>query len=444
MTVNMHAEFQKLKIPLPIAIVGTGLSGESARKLLEAAGVDSSQIFTFDQKSAADFNDPDLLLQNGRPQSLCVSPGIPLQLPWIQTALKSGVRLTSELEIAFAFIANEKIISVTGAVGKSTTTSILGAGALQADPNAFVGGNLGIPLADYSRELLQGVRKRAHYLILELSSYQLENFKNLKSHVSVLTHLSPNHLERYQDLNHYFETKLDLFMKTEDLGLLNRSGGHIASLIDKIQKTNPKIKWHWTDRNDPQFKQALTAKPQLVGSHNLDNLSLAFAVAKHLAWPEKSYQAMLNFPGLSHRLENCGLREGILFLNDSKATSMDSVLQAVQSVRQEHPLNTIHLLLGGKDKNLPWENLGKLKSAKGFQFYFFGEVAELAQKKSQLPGEQSSELGSCLKNLKPLLKTNDIVLLSPGGTSWDQFKNFEERGQFFKNWILSEFQDNES
>jgi UDP-N-acetylmuramoylalanine--D-glutamate ligase len=440
----MRPEIQQLQLPLPIAIVGLGISGDAAVQLLKASGIPEDQILTFDQKGPAQFQNPEELMKSGSPKTLCVSPGVPLQSDWIQAAIQSGVRITSELEIAFAFLENEKVISVTGSVGKSTTTSILGAGALKTDPNCFVGGNLGLPLAKYSLELLQATRQRAQYVVLELSSYQLENFKNLKSDLSILTHLSPNHLERYTDLNHYFATKLQLFKQTKTFGILNRSGGSIAALVDKIQKANPHLKWSWTDRNDPAFKKELTEKPALVGSHNMDNLALAFAAAKFLSWPAESFKAMLQFPGLSHRLENCGKRNGILFLNDSKATSIDSVMQALQSVRHEYPDNKLHLLLGGKDKNLPWENLKPLEKTKNISISFFGQVAPVAQQKSTLAGPQYARLADCLSALKPQLNAGDIVLLSPGGTSWDEFKNFEERGDFFKKWISSEFNQAET
>lgn len=440
----MRAEFLQLQIPLPIAIVGLGLSGESAKKLLLALGVEERQILTFDQKGPADFQDPTLLMEKGRPRSLCVSPGVPLQQNWLQNALVKGARLTSEMEIAFSCLTTEEVISITGSVGKSTTTSILGAGAKAIDENVFVGGNLGTPLADYAREILSGQRNKARYVILELSSYQLENFRNLKSKVSLLTHLSPNHLERYENLNHYYVAKMVLFKHTTEFGILNRSGGQIASLIDAIQKTNPKIKYDWTDRNDPKFKNALSEKPGLVGTHNQDNLAMAFATARYLKWPQESFQAMLRFRGLAHRLENCGRHREILFLNDSKSTTIDSVLQALSSVRQEYPQSRIQLLLGGKDKNLPWKNLAALKSQPDLIFSFFGEVGPLAQSESTLAGEISPTLGDCLAKIKTSLQPGDIVLLSPGGTSWDEFKNFEERGRFFKNWILMEFQDHKA
>jgi len=435
----MRPELQHLNLKLPIAIIGLGLSGDSALRLLLAAGVDRSQILTFDQKSPADFQDAQKLMSLGKPRTLCVSPGVPLALPWIQEALHQGARLTSELEMAFSFLTGEKVVAITGALGKSTTTSILGAGVWGMDPNAFVGGNLGFPLADYAAGLISGNRNKALYILLELSSYQLENFRNLSCEAAVLTHLSPNHLERYRSLSHYFDTKLELFKFAKQVGILNRSGGEIENLSGHIQAINPSLEWILTDRQDAGFKSRLQQKPKLVGSHNLDNLALAFAVAEHFNWPQESFNAMLRFPGLSHRLENCGTVQDILFLNDSKATSINSVLQAVGSVSSENPDRLIHLLIGGRDKNLPWEDLRAANNS-NLRFYFFGEVGEKAKEKSQLDGALYPKLADCLSRLKAKLAPGDIVLLSPGGTSWDEFKNFEERGQFFKNWILSEFQ----
>jgi UDP-N-acetylmuramoylalanine--D-glutamate ligase len=440
----MRSEFLDLQIPLPIAIIGLGRSGESAKKLLLSLGVGPEQIFTYDQKLPADYQDHKLLLVTGKPKSLCISPGVPLQQDWIQRAQKQGLRMTSELELAHAFLTSERVLSVTGSVGKSTTTSILGAGAQALDKNCFIGGNLGTPLAEYSEALIRGARPRAQWVILELSSYQLENFRNLKSEVSLLTHLSPNHLERYRDLSHYYETKVQLFKQTTKTGILNRSGGHISSLISSIQKSNPGLNWIWTDHRDPQFKKLMTIKPALVGAHNQDNLAMAFAAARSLGWPEEAFHKMLRFPGLEHRLENCGIRQGILFLNDSKATSIESVIQAVESVRGENPEKRVHLLLGGKDKGLPWHQITSFKSDQNLLSSFFGEVGPKAKTESGLSGQVYLSLKDCLHGLKVEVQKGDIVLFSPGGTSLDEFKNFEERGQFFKSWVLLEFQDHQT
>jgi UDP-N-acetylmuramoylalanine--D-glutamate ligase len=180
-------------------------------------------------------------------------------------------------------------------------------------------------------------------------------------------------------------------------------------------------------------------KPQMIGDHNLDNLGLSYATASYLKWPEASFKEMLLFPGLPHRLENCGIHRGILFLNDSKATAIASVIEAAHAVQNEKSQSgKIHMLLGGRDKNLPWENLSILKNSR-FLFHFFGEFGEMAQKKSGLSGTLSQDLHSCLNQITSQLSQRDIVLLSPGGTSLDEFKGFEDRGNYFKRWVLSEF-----
>lgn len=421
-----------LQLPRPIAIVGLGISGDSVLQLLIKSGIPRSEIFTFDQKQVADFNDPQALMAK-TPQTLCVSPGVPLSTPWITQAIKSGVRLTSELEIAFAFLQSEKVICITGSLGKSTTTALLGEGALTFDSGRFCGGNLGIPLAKYALNLLNGF-SRAQNVILELSSYQLENFSNLKSDLSVFTFLSANHLERYSNLQSYYDTKLSLLEKTRQTVVVNRNGGDNLGQIESKQSQYSFLDFAFTDRNSLSSQD----HPKLIGSHNLDNVAVAFAVADKMGWPASAKKAMLNFPGLPHRMENVGRWQNILFINDSKATTMDSVLEAYNSLQSEKK-GEIHLLLGGRDKNLPWNQLTSLSQEKDLRISFFGECGDKAKQMSRLEGSVFSKLQDALTMLGPQLKENDIVLFSPGGTSLDEFKNFEERGLFFKNWVLTKF-----
>lgn len=437
----MRSEFLNLKIPLPIAVIGLGISGNSALELLLCLGVPRNQISTFDSKAPADFKDPELLLETAGPRSFCVSPGVPLSTDWIASALGAGVRITSELEISFSFLTSEMVIGITGSVGKSTTTSLLGAGALAVDPHTFVGGNLGTPLAQYVIDLLAKHRQRAELVLLELSSYQLENFSNLRSDISLLTFLSPNHMERYPSLEKYYASKLSLFDRTQKFAVLNKAGGAAASKLQEIQSKNPILEVSIADRESSQFKFRLVHKPALVGLHNQDNLAMAFLVADKLHWPQASYEAMLSFPGLPHRLESLGRHKNILFLNDSKATTIDSVLQAVASIQSEFAGSKIHLLLGGRDKNLPWQNLSTLGQSADLSFSFFGEFAAGAQAKSRLAGNSFQDLKSCLRDYRTWISHRDVVLFSPGGTSHDEFKNFEERGLYFKRWVLSEFQN---
>lgn len=437
-TVKMRNEIQNLSRTLPIAIVGMGITGKAVLKLLLAAGLTRDQILTFDEKQGADFQDPAVLLSQ-LPGTLCVSPGYPLKSPWIQAALKKGLVLTSELEIAFSFLTTEQVIAITGSVGKSTVTALLGEGVLAKDKNAFVGGNLGVPLATYAAQLIGENPRKAEFVVLELSSYQLENFNNLHAQIGILTYLSPNHLERYSSLQDYYETKIGLFSHVNSTGIINNFGGDSRSWLERLRLRFEKLQWLAVDQHD--LSPTLTCS--LVGAHNRDNLSLAFAAGTALQLPKESFEKMSHFQGLPHRMENCGFHRGVLFINDSKATSIDSVLQAYHSVKTSSS-GQIHLLLGGRDKNLPWEKLQELTKERRLFCHFFGEFGSQIKEKSRLTGTVSQSLKVCLKTLPSLVLSGDLVLLSPGGTSLDEFKNFEERGEFFKSWVSSEFQNNKA
>ncbi len=431
-TVKMRNELKQLNLNYPIAIVGMGLTGESILRLLLAAGISRDQIFTFDQKAPADFSQSDDLIQK-KVRTICLSPGISLKTPWIQDLKTNGCQITSELEIAFSFLTNERVVAITGSVGKSTTTALLGVGARFEDKNSFAGGNLGFPLADYVTGLLAG-KPRAKFILLELSSYQLETFKNLKAEIGVITYLSPNHLERYASLEEYYNAKISMLAKCKRV-VANQNGGDNRSKLTSSEII-------WTEGQSDSFQKRLSRTPELIGLHNLDNLAVAFKVASLLGWDKKANEEMLSFRGLPHRMENLGWSSSsdgnkILFINDSKGTTMDSVIEAVRSI-QDQVVGDLHILLGGKDKNLPWEQLSQLKSSK-FIFHFFGQCASVVETKSGLTGNNYSTLKACLDSLPKLLKNNDVVLLSPGGTSLDEFKNFEDRGNFFKNWVLAKF-----
>jgi UDP-N-acetylmuramoylalanine--D-glutamate ligase len=425
----MNKSIQDLK--LPIAILGLGKTGLSILKLLRLLEVPENKIFTFDENSKQHSLALSDFLIKAKPATLIVSPGVPLSRPEIASELSRGVDLTSELEIAFRFLKDEKVICVTGSLGKSTVTSIIGAGIKKIDKDVFVGGNLGIPLADYILDLLQAQRAKAKYVVLELSSYQLENFKNLKSNVSALTYLAPNHLERYRDLEHYYKTKLTLIDKTKGEFIVNRNGG------DNLKYISESTKFKFVDRKNLPSESKFYRPPGLIGSHNRDNLAVSFAVFDYLKLSEEAYAGAWDFAGLDHRLENLGEKFGVIFINDSKATTMDSSLQACYCIREYFPEKKLKVLLGGKDKNMPWQELKKLQALSSTQFYFFGEVAQKARTLSELKGEIFPTLKSCLKGLETNLEAGDVLLLSPGGTSLDEFKSFEDRGDYFKNWVKS-------
>lgn len=421
-------------LPTPIAIVGMGKSGEAAYKLLTAAGVPPHHVTTFDDKlSSARYTSPESLMTEFAPKTLVVSPGVPLSSPWLQKAKSQNVHITSELSLACAFLENEKLIGVTGSVGKSTTVSILGAGLEAFSPSAFVGGNLGVPLAEYALSILSGSRSRADWIILELSSYQLENCTGLELDYAAITYFTANHLERYASLNEYYETKWRILSLTKEKLLINAEGG---DLLEFCRRKRSEDKVLTISKNSEHLKPFHLSKALLIGSHNQDNLALAAALALEAGWPFSSIEQMKSFKGLAHRLENVATIKGVRFINDSKATAMDSVLIAARAASESRmPHGHLYILLGGRDKNLPWELLHQLHDLPDSICVFFGECREIAQKKSRLKGASFSTLGEAFDFVSHRAKSSDTVLLSPGGTSLDEFKNFEERGDFFKRKV---------
>ncbi|XGC80915.1 UDP-N-acetylmuramoyl-L-alanine--D-glutamate ligase [Bdellovibrio bacteriovorus] len=432
MIVQMNEFIKNLKTP--IAIVGMGKSGEATRRLLLQLGFASDSILTFDVKlETADFKDPEALMSEARPQTLVVSPGVPLSAGWITKAKEQGAKITSEISLASSCLTTEKLMGVTGSVGKSTTVSLLGAGLEAFSKSGFIGGNLGFPFADYTADVLEGKRPRADWVVLELSSYQLENCENLKLDFSAITYFTSNHLERYDNLEHYYRTKWNILSLTKNAMFLNSEGG---DLIEYFKKNGDGEQIKVISKNDPDLAPFQLEKAQLIGQHNQDNLALASALAIAAGWPQQAIEGMKSFKGLAHRLENLGYVNGVRFINDSKATAMDSVLIAATAAFDTlENGGKLHLLLGGRDKNLPWQDLIPLGKLQGVEFVFFGECREIAQKKSALQGESFAHLSEALEFTFKEARKSDTILLSPGGTSLDEFKSFEDRGNFFKKKV---------
>jgi UDP-N-acetylmuramoylalanine--D-glutamate ligase len=415
----------------PIAIIGLGKSGLSAARFLKALGYQDADLLTYDDKDdSAQFKRSDEIIA-AAPKTLVVSPGVPLKTTWIQQLIAGGAMLTSEISLASSIITTEKLIGITGSVGKSTVTSILGEGAKVMDEHAFIGGNLGTPFCDYATQIANG-EKKSNWVLLELSSYQLENCEHLSLLSSAVTYLSPNHLERYDSLEEYYQVKMKITAITKDFCVFNKSSPNAIQY-----SRNSKCPAVLTNAEDFINKELLNSVV-LIGPHNKDNFCVAAEVAHLCEWSNNALKAMTLYRGLKHRLEFVAEIDGVKFINDSKATAMQSVLVATKSCLQDLTFgNNLHLLLGGKDKNLPWEDLSDLSKNKNIVFTFFGACGELAKQKSGLPGSYFQNLGTAIEFCQKNAVRGDVVLLSPGGTSLDEFKSFEERGDFFKRLVLA-------
>ena len=415
----------------PIVILGIAKSGSSAKNLLLKAGYSTENLLTFDEKKPADLTQWQDFekLEVG---TLIVSPGISLKSEGLKNLLKKGWDLSSEISLACEFLKDEKIIGITGSVAKSTVTSLIGKAILTDDPNGFVGGNLGIPFSEYALKVLDG-SPRAKWIVLELSSYQLENCKGLQLYSSAITYLSANHLERYESIDEYYLTKCHISQITKNICVLN-------SQSEDIIKYQKYIACITKNTSAKSFKNPeILDKIKLIGEHNKDNFCIAYELVQNAGLSPVAVQAMVEFSGLEHRLEFVAEKDGVTYINDSKATAMDSVLVAVKaSLEKVRSESHLYLLLGGKDKNLPWDDLAGLVSNNKIRFIYFGECGKLAQiKMMAFKSKYYASLGAAFDSLKDLVQKKDVVLLSPGGTSLDEFKNFEDRGNFFKQKVQS-------
>lgn len=431
MSQNKLEKFKK-----PFVVIGLGKSGMAAVQLLKNTDLPATEVLMFDEKKEGDLKSWEEIA-NLTPGTLVVSPGVPLKSSQIQKLTALGWGITSEITLACQFLTDEKLIGITGSVAKSTVTSLVGAGLLQDDPNAFVGGNLGVPFCEYAVGLQQG-KPKAKYIVLELSSYQLENCKDLKLDNSAITYLSANHLERYKSADEYYMTKCLIGERTKNICVLNSASEDNVKYASKVPGKT------LLTQAKTFSKPELLQKVKLLGAHNKDNFCVAYELVKATGLSDKAVLAMCEFTGLSHRIEFVAEHKQITFINDSKATAMDSVLVAVQAAQEKAGRSgTVHSLLGGKDKALPWEELRILAKEKQIQPVFFGACGELARQKMQMPDcPYFAKLNDALDSVFTKAKAHDVVLLSPGGTSLDEFKNFEERGNFFKEKVKTFIQQN--
>jgi UDP-N-acetylmuramoylalanine--D-glutamate ligase len=416
-----------------VLIVGLGKSGVSSLKLLATGFAKNPQnLKTFDESQAKspDFCDAQEALDFD-PDFIVLSPGYPRSSPWIQSFLKNkgDTALVSELDLAYQALKSlpvglsEKIIGITGTAGKSTCSALLARAIEIAGKKVFLGGNFGTPFADYALDVICGERQRVEYLVLELSSYQLETLK-MGVDVGVITSFSKNHLDRYPSEKEYYAAKASLWDRVSGAFFLNSASQDLVSWFsDPFYRDDRRLWW--------SASRAWSGQ-RLLGKHNEQNLNLVADVLDHLKMPPISFDSLLQFEGLPHRLENCGFKDGILFVNDSKATTIDSVFMAVDSLRGAC-VGTLHLLLGGKDKELPWKELSQLSQYPFIRPWFFGECAVKAQNDSGLSGVLLKDLKEFFEKQRGHLKAGDVVLLSPGGSSLDQYNSFEERGNDFKS-----------
>jgi UDP-N-acetylmuramoylalanine--D-glutamate ligase len=384
-----------------VLVVGMARSGVAARAALEARGV---EVAAADRALG---NDDDLALLEGV-ELVVKSPGVPGQAPLPAAARERGIPVWSEIELGARLLPNP-LVAVTGTNGKTTTSELLG-----HILDAPVAGNVGRALT----ELVGGVEPEAT-IVCEVSSFQLEDVHELAPVVAVLLNLEPDHLDRHGTFEAYRAAKLRVFERART-AVVPRGFGPVPGDATRLEFA----------ADDP-----LPAEPLIPGAHNRENAAAATAAARALGVDDETIAAGLRtFPGVAHRLELVAERGGVRFVNDSKATNTAAARRALAAY--DAPL---HLILGGRAKGETFDELAEaIAAANVVAAYLIGEAAaELATALGYagVPFLLATTLARAVAEAASAARRGDVVLLSPACASYDQFRDFEQRGEEFRRLV---------
>ena len=343
-------------------------------------------------------NEDDLSLLEGI-DVLVKSPGVPGDRPLVVAARERGIPVWSEVELGYRRLApaGTKLVGVTGTNGKSTTTALLGAIFAAAGRDVAVAGNIGVALTSI---------ERADWVVCELSSFQLEDVHELACDVAVLLNLEPDHLDRYPSFDEYRDAKLRIFERAR-AKVVPRGLG-----LDGIEFS----------ADDP-----LPVEPLIRGAHNRENAAAATAAARAAGIDDDAIaEALRTFPGIPHRLELVAEHDGIRYVNDSKATNVAAALRGLAAYAGE----AVHLILGGSPKGEDFSPLAAAIGPNVRSVHLIG--AEGPRIGEVVAGDVDGTLAAAVAHAEELAGPGDVILLSPACASYDQFANFEERGDAFR------------
>ena len=414
------------------AIIGYGKSGETSKKLLEHKGF--THIDIYDDKKE---NCTKILDYKNIYDITVVSPGVD------RSKYKNiPEKVSSEVELAYEIMDKRaKIIGITGTNGKSTTTHLTAQILNNAGIKAKACGNIGYPFGEAVFD------KDIEVFVIELSSFQIELLNILQIDAGCIINVSQDHLDRYGLMENYYSAKLKLlhhikkdgrFVSADDVNIINQSILHKfeAKYIDSKLSAYPML-----DKYILRFGVKYSVdinKFLLFGHHNLINLSFALTLADKICDFKGDITYILEgLSSMPHRTEKIGVIKGVTWINDSKATNVDSVYTALKSVSKPATL-----LIGGRDKKSDYTPLIELINNNVSRICYFGEAAsiietQLSKKLKDVKEEKYLTLKECVKNLSLNVSSGETVLLSPACTSFDEFESYEDRGRKFKEYVLS-------
>lgn len=438
-------------------VLGMGVSGISASFLSlskgnHVIGVDRKEISQLGKeaqdlikKGVEIISEEEAVKRVKEVDLLIVSPGVRKDNDVIKSAKDCGKKVISEIEFAFDNTKG-KIVAVTGSNGKTTTTSLIYSIMKRKFKDVRVGGNIGTAFSSIVSETDDNT-----IFILEISSFQLEDIDRFSPNVAILLNLTPDHQDRYSSEEEYFKTKFRIFenQKENDFAILNLDDLRIMKESENIKSCKffyslknqvpigtfyKEEKVYLKDKNGNIYYLFSPKELKIKGPHNIEN-AMASSIASFLFGVEIEAlrESLMEFESLPHRLELVGDLNGVLFYNDSKATNVDSVKKALLSFD-----GNVIILLGGKDKGADFTLLEEEIIKKCKMVVAFGSAKEKIRKtfEGKIEVNCFDTLFDASMFVRKNAKEGEIVLLSPACASFDEFNNFEERGNMFKEWIL--------
>ncbi|MET3643419.1 UDP-N-acetylmuramoyl-L-alanine--D-glutamate ligase [Streptococcus gallinaceus] len=430
-----------------VLVLGLAKSGESAARLLDKLGA----IVTVNDGKPFDENPTAQNLLEAGIRVICGShpldlldeefslvvknPGIPYTNPMVEKALKKGIPVWTEVELAY-LISEAPIVGITGSNGKTTTTTMIAEVLNAGGQSAKLCGNIGFPASSVAQEAGE-----KDMLVMELSSFQLMGVEHFHSHIAVITNLMPTHLDYHGDFEGYVAAKWNIQeqMTADDVIVLNFNQDLAKDLANKTQatvvpfSTTEKVDGAYLEEGVLYFKgEAIMAAEEIgvPGSHNVENALATIAVAKLSGIDNQAIKETLaHFGGVKHRLQSLGEVSGVKFYNDSKSTNTLATQKALSGFDN----SKVILIAGGLDRGNEFDELvPDITGVK--QMVILGESAprvKRAAEKAQVPYVDATDVKDATKKAFELASQGDVVLLSPANASWDMYKNFEVRGDEF-------------
>jgi UDP-N-acetylmuramoylalanine--D-glutamate ligase len=440
-----------------VLVVGLGKSGVAAALFVHERG---AKVTVSDAKAEAQLGkdiprllDLGIVVETGahgertfRDQDLIViSPGVPVDTLQLKQAMKLGVPIIGEVELASHFLRGV-IYAITGSNGKTTTTALCGEILARSGFTTQVGGNIGTPVT----EMIAASGTETHN-VLEISSFQLETVQSFRPKIAVILNITPDHLDRHGTFKNYVAAKARIFenQTSDDFAVLNAEDKACADVVGSLRSQvywfgqkeragrgsfvrGGKVFWRTSAGSEQEVLPL--EEIALKGAHNLENVLAAVCVCSLAGCsPEQIRAAVRQFRAVEHRLEHVATIAGVFYYNDSKATNVDATIKALESFAAN-----IHLILGGKDKGSDYSALNPVLKQRVKQVYTIGAAAEKIESQiSGVPVSSSKTLEAAVRSAAQAAVTGDVILLAPACASFDQFESYEHRGRVFKQLVKS-------